>query len=112
MGLSALKTKDLFLSAYLLSHEIYLQNIEIEDRERVVFSFLDTSKLDELNREYHEGKAVCNVHRLKESLQYLKDQMFSLLRRVNHPCPSLSKDGSLKIEERRYEHIKRGDRGR
>lgn len=97
MGLSALKTKDLFLSAYLLSHEIYLQNIEIEDRERVVFSFLDTSKLDELNREYHEGKATCNVHRLKESLQYLKDQMFTILR---------SK------EERRYEHIKRGDRGR
>ncbi len=98
MGLSALKTKDLFLSAFLISHdEVHLEEIEVEEGSRVVFSFLGTSSLDRLNREYHEGKATCNVHRFKESLQYLKDQMFTILRRK---------------EERRYEHIKRGDRGR
>lgn len=94
MGLSALKTKDLFLSAFLLSRDIYLENIEIEEGARVVFLFLDTSKLDELNREYREGRAVCNVVKFRESLQYLKDQMFTLLRK----------------EERKYAHSKRGDR--
>ena len=94
MGLSSLKTKDLFLSAYLLSSDVSLQDIAIEDSDRVVFSFLDTGKIDELNREYREGKAVCNVVKLRESLQYLKDQMFTLLRK----------------EERRYAYSKRGDR--
>ena len=96
MGLSALKTKDLFLSAYLLSRDVYLENVEIEEGARVVFLFLDTSKLDELSREYREGKAVCNVVRFRESMQYLKDQMFTLLRK----------------EERRYANSKRGDRSR
>ena len=94
MGVSSLKTKDLFLSAFLLSRDIYLESIELEDGARVVFLFLDTSKLDELNREYREGKTICNVVKFRESLQYLKDEMFTLLRK----------------EERRYAHIKRGDR--
>ncbi len=89
-----LKTKDLFLSAYLLSSDVSLEDIAIEDSDRVVFSFLDTGGLDELNREYREGKAVCNVVRFRESLQYLKDEMFTLLRK----------------EERRYAHRQRGDR--
>ena len=50
--MGSLKTKDLFLSAYLLSSDVSLQDIAIEDSDRVVFSFLDTGKIDELNREY------------------------------------------------------------
>lgn len=79
--LSTLRTKDLFLSAYLLSCDICLQAVEIEEGSRVVFLFLDTGKLDELSRQYREGKALCNVARFKESMQALKDEMFTLLRR-------------------------------
>ncbi|HAM52435.1 MAG TPA: hypothetical protein DCP92_17695 [Nitrospiraceae bacterium] len=95
MGLSSLRTKDLFLAALLFSEAMYLKGIEVEEGTRVVFCFLDTSKLEELNRQYREGRAVCNVVKLRESLQYLKDRMFTLLRN----------------EERRYAHSKRGDRG-
>lgn len=96
MSVKSLKTKDLFLAALLFSEDMYLQDVTVEEGARVVFLFLGTNRLDELNSAYREGKAVCNVVKLREALQYLKDQMFTLLRK----------------EERRYEHSKRGDRGR
>jgi hypothetical protein len=94
MGSGSLRTKDLFLAALLFSEAMCLKDIEIEEGTRVVFSFIDTGRLDELDKEYREGRAVCNVVKFRESLQYLKDRMFTLLRQ----------------EERRYAYSKRGDR--
>jgi hypothetical protein len=94
MGSGSLRTKDLFLAALLFSEAMCLKDIEIEEGTRVIFSFIDTGRLDELNMEYREGRAVCNVVKFRESLQYLKDRMFTLLRQ----------------EERRYAYSKRGDR--
>jgi hypothetical protein len=94
MGSGSLRTKDLFLAALLFSEAMCLKDIEIEEGTRVVFSFIDTGRLDELDKEYREGRAICNVVKFRESLQYLKDRMFTLLRQ----------------EERRYAYSKRGDR--
>ena len=80
MSFSTLNTKDLFLSAYLLSRDMNLNDMRVEQGGRVVFSFQDTNKLDELNRLYRSGNATCNVIKLRASLDYLKDEMFTLLR--------------------------------
>ena len=74
-----IETKDLWQGAYLLSEGVVLADVEINKRydgkKEVVFVF-DGDKVEELSRKFQLGQALCNVSRLKASVNQLKDLIF------------------------------------
>jgi hypothetical protein len=71
-------TKDLFEASYLLSKGMQLQEV-LGDRQ-ILFQFEGKEELGVLKSKYEEGRAEANVRKLRNSMNYLKDVLFSKLR--------------------------------
>ena len=72
-------TKDLFEASYFLAKGILLQDV-ISNNKTVLFQFDEKDQLENLKSNYISGNAIVNVHHLKNSMNHLKDIMFSKLR--------------------------------
>jgi len=79
---SELKTADIYLTAYLLSHNISYKRIISEGchRKKVVFIFPTTKPLTELAIKYRRKEAVVNVTDFMHGLERARDVIFSTLR--------------------------------
>ena len=75
-----LETTDLFKSAFLLSMGGVLTHIRIDYNGRRTATFLITGEnLDRHNSDYVTGRALVNPVKLKNSLNHLRDQLFTRL---------------------------------
>ena len=72
-------TKDLFEASYFLSKGLPLEQI-LGDRQKILFQFEGGDSLQALKKQWDNGDAFANVHKFKESLNHLKDIMFSRIR--------------------------------
>ena len=74
-----IETKDLWQGAYLLSEGGCLSDVEVcrryDGKQEIVFVF-DGEKIEELMRKFQSGQALCNVSRLKASVNHLRDLIF------------------------------------
>jgi hypothetical protein len=78
-----IKTRDIWQSAYILSKGIRLEDIRPSDKsdKLVTFVFKKTPEVYRLKREFMQGKAECNVSRLRASMLHLKQEVISIIRR-------------------------------
>jgi len=67
-----LRTADMFLSAYLISNNVKLDDVTQEDN-RVIFIFPSNSRSEELFKLFRIGRAKSNVLELKKNYQHLQD---------------------------------------
>lgn len=77
-----LLTTDIYEGAYLLSKGIELEKLWLRGnngKRCVVFEFAG-SEADLLRSNYQKGHAQANVIKFKQSLNELKDRMFSVIR--------------------------------
>jgi hypothetical protein len=76
-----LETTDLFRGAYLLASGGILSEVRVRTGGRRIATFLITGHdLDRLDSDYRCGRALVNPVQLRESLNHLRDVMFSKLR--------------------------------
>ena len=76
-----IETTCLFRGAFFLSKGCELKKIRIKDTGRHYASLVITGEgIDKLNLEYQKGGVLINVLLFKESLNYLKDELFNTLR--------------------------------
>ncbi|EKD28554.1 MAG: hypothetical protein ACD_79C00278G0001 [uncultured bacterium] len=73
-------TKDLFEASYLMSQGMQLQNVS-GDNQTVLFQFEGAEELSVLKSKYEKGRAEANVRQFRNSMNYLKDILFSKLRK-------------------------------
>jgi hypothetical protein len=72
---------DLFRGAYLLASGGNLAGVRVRTGGRRIATFLITGRdLDRLDNDYRCGRALVNPVQLRESLNHLRDVMFSKLR--------------------------------
>ncbi|MFH1163232.1 MAG: hypothetical protein V1852_04140 [Pseudomonadota bacterium] len=95
----SLETTDIFRGAFLLASGGDLTDVRVRNNSKRIASFLITGPgLDRLNSDYRSGRALVNPVQLRESLNHLRDVLFTRLR---------ESEGRA-----RYENRKREDRGR
>jgi hypothetical protein len=76
-----LEVTDLFRGAYLLANGGNLAGVRVRTNGRRIVTFLITGPdLDRLDSDYRCGRALVNPVQLRESLNHLRDAMFSKLR--------------------------------
>jgi hypothetical protein len=76
-----LEVTDLFRGAYLLASGGRLSEVRVRTNGRKIATFLITGHdLDRLDSDYRCGRALVNPVQLRESLNHLRDVMFSKLR--------------------------------
>ena len=79
---------DLFRGAYLLASGGSLADVRVRTNGRRIATFLITGNdLDRLDSDYRCGRALVNPVQLRESLNHLRDAMFSKLREQNPASP-------------------------
>ena len=69
-------TKDLFEASYLLSKGMHLHKV-LRDRKTVLFQFEGKEELGVLKTKFEGGHAEANVKRLRNSINHLRDIIFS-----------------------------------
>jgi hypothetical protein len=76
------RTTDLYLSAYLLTHQINPQEVVSEGRHRkkVIFIFPETGKTRALASAYTNGQALINLADFRTHYEHARDLMFACLR--------------------------------
>ncbi len=72
-------TKDLFEASYLMSKGMQLQNVS-GDNQTILFQFEGAEELSVLKSKYEKGRAEANVRQFRNSMNYLKDILFSKLK--------------------------------
>jgi hypothetical protein len=103
-----LEVTDLFRGAYLLASGGNLAGVRVRRNGRKIATFLITGRdLDRLDSDYRCGRALVNPVQLRESLNHLRDVMFSKLR-----DPASRKGYAGTRERARYDDREREDRGR
>lgn len=70
------KTKDLYLSAFLIASGEKLLGVEGEPRE-YWFMFADKEKCEDLSIKYWSGEKEVNAKKFSDSLRTLKDIIFA-----------------------------------
>jgi hypothetical protein len=81
-----IKTKDIWLGCFCLSKGAELEEVRLDNNnsnshhnKEVLFIF-SGQDVQELQREFLSGQAMCNVTRLRASMLHLKEQMYELIR--------------------------------
>ncbi len=74
-------TKDLFEASYFLAKGLHLQDI-ISSKRTILFQFDHQKQIDDLRAGYIKGEAEVNVLHLKNSMNHLRDIMFSKLKQI------------------------------
>lgn len=77
-----IKTTDLYLTAYLLSHNVTPKTIvtEGENRKKIIFVFSASQHVNQLTEQFRSGQATANIILFRTKLEYARDVMFSRLR--------------------------------
>ncbi|MFC1617467.1 DUF5659 domain-containing protein [Candidatus Margulisiibacteriota bacterium] len=78
-----LRTADLFLSAYLLTNGIFIQDIQVEKRmkPKVLFVFEKAKSLENLKVKYKQG-AQTNILKFKKNYHYVQDLLHLTKRKL------------------------------
>jgi hypothetical protein len=83
-----LEVTDLFRGAYLLASGGSLAGVRVRRNGRKIATFLITGRdLERLDSDYRCGRALVNPVQLRESLNHLRDVMFSKLRERDPASP-------------------------
>jgi hypothetical protein len=69
-------TKDLYEASYLLAKGTHLDKV-LKDRKTVLFQFEGKEDLEVLKSKFDQGRAEVNVRRLRNSINHLRDIIFS-----------------------------------
>jgi len=86
MACSSVETTDIFRSAYFLCNGGDLCGIHVKpgERCRLATFVIRGEDLEELDRQYRNGKALVNPVQFRESLTHLRDLLYDKLRSNNH----------------------------
>jgi hypothetical protein len=77
----SLETTDIFRGAFLLASGGDLTDVRVRNDGKRIASFLITGPgLDRLDSDYRSGPALVNPVQLRESLNHLRDVLFTRLR--------------------------------
>jgi hypothetical protein len=78
----AIKTTDLYLTAFLLTQNIAPAQVvaEGQNRRKVTFVFASNEKTAVLAKEFASGEATAKVSVFARQLEFVRDVMFSKLR--------------------------------
>jgi len=71
------ETTDIFKGAFFLSNGGNLSGISFNDRQIATFT-LTGKNLQQLDSDYHTGRALVNPVTLRESLNHLRDLLFDM----------------------------------
>ena len=84
MAAKCVETTDIFRSAFFLCNGGDLCGISIKDGQRRVATFVIRGEgLEQLDKQYRNGKALVNPVQFRESLTHLRDILFDKLRTNN-----------------------------
>ena len=82
MDMGRLETTDIFRGAFFLASGGNLAEVRVRNNGKRIASFLFTgADLDQLDKDYMNGKALVNPVQFRESLNRLRDVMFEKLRK-------------------------------
>jgi len=73
--------------------------VSLRNKKRTIVFEFTGSNLNFLRSKYQNGCAVADVHKLKRSLNEIKDRMFSLIRQSEIESPNAYGTGRLNHEE-------------
>ncbi|GEM_PF-2678772 len=78
---TALRTRDIWQSAFLLTRGNNLEDIETNSngKKEAIF-ILSGYHVQEDMQEFRTGQAMCNVASLKASMTHLKEEMYKVIR--------------------------------
>ena len=84
MDMCSLETTDIFRGAFFLCSGGDLAEVRVRNNGKRIASFLFTgADLDQLDKDYMNGKALVNPVQFRESLNRLRDILFENLREDN-----------------------------
>jgi len=87
MQAQRLETTDIFKSAVFLCHGGRLAGVRIKQRRRGIVSFLiEGDGILELDLDYRNGTAQVNALQLRQTLNHLRDVLFTRLREYEGRC--------------------------
>ena len=107
--LNTVETTDIFRGAFFLCHGARLTSIRIkQDHRRIVAFLIEGEEIDRLDLDYRRGRATVNPLLLRETLNELRDIIFTRLRKHNSPA---SLDGYSVAKGRDSHDRERENRG-
>jgi hypothetical protein len=82
--LNTVETTDIFRGAFFLCHGARLTSVRIKkDNRRIVAFLIEGEEIERLDLDYRRGKATVNPLLLRETLNELRDIIFTRLRKNN-----------------------------
>ena len=110
---SMIETTDIFRGAFFLCNGGRLAGVDIQDNNRGLVTFIiEGEDIGRLNIDYRKGQALVNPVLLRESLNHLRDILFTRLRKHNSPASLDSYAVAKGRESHDRERENRGDQER
>ena len=108
--ITTVETTDIFRGAFFLCHGARLASIRIkQDNRRIVAFLIEGEEIDRLDLDYRRGRATVNPLLLRETLNELRDIIFTRLRSKSAFEKSMADEGR---DSHDRERENRGDQER
>ena len=107
--ITTVETTDIFRGAFFLCHGARLASVRIKkDNRRIVAFLIEGEEIDRLDLDYRRGRATVNPLLLRETLNELRDIIFTRLRKQS-PASLESYAGAKGGDNHDRERENRGD---